>query len=102
MLTAGGLGSLASAVTDALGLGSPTLTFKDNLLTFLPRVTGANLTAEVEVRFWDPDQAQAVTATKPVRSSTATLPKKPDGKGQPGAQQRRPGPGQQRPAPKKK
>ena len=60
-----------------LGLGGPTLTFKDNLLTFLPRVTGANLTSEVEVRVWDPDEAKAVTATAAVRSGTATLSQEP-------------------------
>lgn len=78
MPTAGGLGALASAVGGLLGLGGPTLTFKDNLLTFLPRVTGANLTSEVEVRFWDPDEAKAVTATTAVRSGTATLSQQPD------------------------
>jgi phage protein D len=73
----GGLGAVAdaaSAVASAAGLGgAPTLTFKDDLLTFLPRVTGANLTSEVEVRFWDPENAKAVTATVGVRSGTAKL-----------------------------
>ncbi len=71
-------GSLLDAVASLAGLGGPKLTFKENLLTFLPRLTGANVTSEVEVRFWDPDQAKAVTKTAPVRSSTAALSKKPD------------------------
>ena len=66
------------AVGGLLGLGGPTLTFKDNLLTFLPRVTGANLTSEVEVRFWDPDEAKAVTATTAVRSGTMACVAKED------------------------
>jgi hypothetical protein len=59
------------------GLGGPKVTFKDNLLTFLPRLTGANLTTDVEVRFWDPDEAKAVTKTVSVRSGTADLKQKP-------------------------
>ncbi|GAB1644645.1 phage baseplate assembly protein V [Krasilnikovia sp. MM14-A1259] len=71
-------GGLLGAIADLAGLGKPKLTFKDNLLTFLPRVTGANLTTDVEVRFWDPVQAKAVTKTTTVRSGTAKLSKKPD------------------------
>ena len=77
----GGLGGVVSAVGDAigdaLGLGAHKLTFKDNLLTFLPRVSGANLTSEVEVRFWDQEQAKPVTATTGVRSGTAGLSDEP-------------------------
>jgi phage protein D len=73
----GGLGGLVSAVVDALGFGAPKLTFKDNLLTFLPRVSGANLTSEVEVRFWDAENAEAVTATTAIRSETAKLDDEP-------------------------
>ena len=81
MPSAGGadlLSAVAGAAADALGLGGPKLTFKDNLLTFLPRVTGANLTSEVEVRFWDPDEAKVVARTAQVRSGTADLSQKPD------------------------
>ncbi len=74
----GAIAGAAAAAGNLLGLGGPRLTFKDNLLTFLPRVSGANLTSEVEVRFWDPDQAKAVTATAAVRSDTASLSQKPD------------------------
>ena len=73
-----GMPSAAGFLSSLLGAG-PTLTFKDNLLTFLPRVSGANLTTEVEVRFWDPDEAKAVTRTAPVRSGTATLSQDPAG-----------------------
>ncbi|MDT5040531.1 MAG: hypothetical protein QOE51_1516, partial [Actinoplanes sp.] len=69
----GPLGDLVSK------LGAPTLTFKDNLLTFLPRLSGANLTTDVEVRFWDPDEAKAVSATAKVRSGTAKLSQDPAG-----------------------
>jgi phage protein D len=71
-------GGLIGAVLDAAGLGdTPTLAFKDNLLTFLPRVSGANLTSEVEVRFWDAENAEPVTATTSVRTGTAELPDDP-------------------------
>lgn len=71
-------GGLVGAVLDAAGLGgTPTLTFKDNLLTFLPRVSGANLTPEVEVRFWDAERAEPVSATTAIRSGTAELSQNP-------------------------
>jgi phage protein D len=73
----GGLGGLAAAaagaVADALGLGGPTLTFKDNLITFLPRISAAALTPEVEVRTWDPEAAAAVSSTTPIRTATAEI-----------------------------
>jgi uncharacterized protein involved in type VI secretion and phage assembly len=67
-------GSLLDAAADVVaGLSGPKLTFKDNLLTFLPRISGAGLTTDVEVRFWDPDQAEVVAHTTAVRSGTADL-----------------------------
>jgi phage protein D len=72
-------GSLLDMAADLVGLGGPKLTFKDNLLTFLPRLTGANVTTDVEVRFWDPDTAKAITKTAPVRSGTASLAQDPAG-----------------------
>ena len=63
---------IASAAASFLGLSSK-LTFKDNLLQFYPRVTGANLTPEVEVRFWDPKGAQAVVGNTGIRSDTAKI-----------------------------
>ncbi|RZU51562.1 uncharacterized protein involved in type VI secretion and phage assembly [Krasilnikovia cinnamomea] len=71
-------GSLLDAAASMVGLGGPRLAFKTDLLTFLPRVTAANLTTDVEVRFWDPDQAEAVSKTTQVRSSTASLSQSPD------------------------
>jgi phage protein D len=41
----------------------------DNLLRFSPRVTSASLVDEVEVRAWDPVNAKAVAARKPVTAS---------------------------------
>ncbi|MGC9671531.1 phage baseplate assembly protein V [Planosporangium sp. 12N6] len=70
----GALGAVASAAASLAGAGPTTLTFKDNLITFLPRVTAANLTPEVEVRLWDPKAAAAVTATAPVRTGSAEIP----------------------------
>jgi uncharacterized protein involved in type VI secretion and phage assembly len=70
-------GSLLDMAASMAGLGGPKVTFKDNLLTFLPRLTGANLTTDVEVRFWDPDEAKAVSKTVPIRSGTADLKQKP-------------------------
>jgi hypothetical protein len=73
----GGLGGLAGAaagaVAGALGAGPPTLTFKDNLLEFLPRITAANLTPKVEVRVWDPCAASVVTAKEDATTGTATI-----------------------------
>ncbi|HEY2672859.1 MAG TPA: phage baseplate assembly protein V [Rugosimonospora sp.] len=69
----GALAAAASAVAGALGLGGPTLTFKDNLLQFLPRVTAANITPDVEVRVWDSHNAKAVVGNTGIRTGTATI-----------------------------
>ncbi|HEV2779749.1 MAG TPA: phage baseplate assembly protein V [Actinophytocola sp.] len=73
----GGLGGLAGAVVDAaasmLGLGSSKLTFKDNLLTFLPRISAANITPDVEVRVWDPKAARVAVAKTDAATGTATI-----------------------------
>jgi hypothetical protein len=73
----GGLGSalaaVGSAIASALGGGPPVLTFKENLRTFLPRVSAAGLTPDVEVRFWDPDAAAVVVGSAPTATGTATL-----------------------------
>jgi hypothetical protein len=71
---AGGLaGAVASAAASAVGLGSDKLMFKDNLLSFFPRVSAANLTTEVEVRMWDSKDARVVTAKADAASGTATI-----------------------------
>ncbi|PPK67655.1 phage baseplate assembly protein V [Actinokineospora auranticolor] len=76
----GALGGVAGAVADAaksiLGL-STKLVFKDNLLTFLPRVTSANLTPDVEVRVWDTKRARVAVAGNRVMTGTAELDDEP-------------------------
>lgn len=70
---AAGGGGLAGAVASAAGLGSGKLMFKDNLLSFHPRISAANLTTEVEVRLWDSQDARVVTAKADAASGTATI-----------------------------
>ncbi|GLZ39459.1 type IV secretion protein Rhs [Actinokineospora sp. NBRC 105648] len=69
----GMLDAMASAAAGFLGLGSGKLTFKDNLLTFLPRVSAANITPDVEVRVWDPKGARVAVGTADVATGTATI-----------------------------
>jgi hypothetical protein len=69
----GALGAVASAAAGALGLGSGKLTFKDNLITFLPRISAANITPDVEVRVWDPKGARVAVATAAAATGTATI-----------------------------
>ena len=82
--TGAAVGGAVDAAAGALGLGggggggggdgsAVTLTFKDNLITFLPRVTAANITPEVEVRVWDRSKAEAVSSnTAAYTGSTGT------------------------------
>ncbi|GAA2807290.1 VgrG-related protein [Crossiella cryophila] len=49
------------------------LTFKNDLLTFLPRMTGATLTPDVEVRVWDPWANQVRIGSARARAGTATI-----------------------------
>jgi phage protein D len=70
----GGLGgAAASAAASAIGLDSGKLMFKDNLLSFFPRISAANLTTEVEVRMWDAKDARVVSAKADAASGTATI-----------------------------
>ena len=75
-MPAGGLGgalaSAVSAVASALGLGGD-LTFKKNLLTFLPRISAANITPDVEVRVWDPKTARVAVGSAGAKTGTATI-----------------------------
>ncbi len=77
----GALGAAAGAVADAaasmLGMGPPTLTFKQDLLEFYPRLSAANLTPEVEVRVWDPKNAEVVVGKADSKTVTASLHDKP-------------------------
>lgn len=68
----GGIGGLADAAASMAGLGS-TLTFKDNLHTFLPRMSAANLTPDVEVRVWDAKAAAVVVGRSDAVTGTATV-----------------------------
>ncbi len=44
-----------------------------NLLNFSPRISSAGLVPEVEVRAWDPVNAKAIAARKPIASSNVCL-----------------------------
>jgi hypothetical protein len=70
--TSGG-GGLMGAISSLAGGGPATVTFKENLITFLPRITGANLTAEVEVRMWDPDAGQLITSQASIKTGTVDI-----------------------------
>lgn len=50
------------------------LAFPRDLRVFLPRVTAGNLTAEAEVRVWDPMAAEVVSATARTATSSVRLP----------------------------
>jgi len=69
----GMVGDVVSAVASAFGFGSGKLTFKDNLRTFLPRISAANLTPDVEVRVWDPLDARVAVGKSDAKSGTATI-----------------------------
>lgn len=75
--TGGGLGAMAAGAVDAaasmVGLGSGKLTFKDNLRTFLPRLSAANITPDVEVRVWDPLDARVAVVKTDAATGTASL-----------------------------
>jgi phage protein D len=68
----GALASAASAVAGALGLGGG-LTYPQNLLMFLPRISGANLTPDVEVRVWDSKSARVAVGSASAASKAATI-----------------------------
>lgn len=62
----------ASSVSTA-GALPVDLTFDVDLWSFWPRVTAGNLTPEVEVRVWDPLQAQVVSHSTATASGAASL-----------------------------
>jgi phage protein D len=68
----GGLGGAVAAVASALGMGGE-LTFKDNLITFLPRISAANITPDVEVRVWDAKAARVAVGSAPAKTGTAKI-----------------------------
>lgn len=69
----GALAAAASAVASALGIGGSSLEFKDNLLSFYPRISAANITPDVEVRFWDGKGARVVSSNTGAKTGTATI-----------------------------
>jgi phage protein D len=75
-LPAGGIGGLVSsavsAVASALGLGGG-LSYKDNLISFYPRISAANITPDVEVRVWDGKGARVVVGSADAKTGTATI-----------------------------
>lgn len=50
-----------------------TVTSDSNLMRFAPRVSAANLAAEVEARAWDPVNAKAVAVQKPISSTSVGI-----------------------------
>ena len=77
-----GAGGIGGAITGGLaslaGGGPPKLTFQDNLQSFRPRRTAANIPSEVEVRVYDYEKAEVVVGTAPLKTGTAKLKDDPD------------------------
>jgi phage protein D len=70
---AGGGGALGVSLPSPLGGGGTTLTFKQNLIAFYPRLSSSGLVTDVEVRVWDPETAAVVVGSAPVKTVTAKL-----------------------------
>lgn len=70
----GALGAVASAAASMLGLADK-LTFKDNLLSFHPRISAANITPDVEVRVWDSKDARVVSSQSEAKTGTVSIDK---------------------------
>ncbi|MGW5050214.1 phage baseplate assembly protein V [Actinokineospora sp. NPDC004072] len=68
----GGGGGLVDKLASMVGLGS-TLTFKQNLHSFLARTSAANLTPDVEVRVWDPRTAEVVVGRADAKTGSADV-----------------------------
>ena len=75
----GGIGgAVAGAAASMAGGGPPTLTFQQNLQSFRPRRSAANIPSEVEVRVYDYEKAEVVVGTAPLKTGTAKLDDDPD------------------------
>jgi phage protein D len=75
----GGLaGAATSQIASAAGAGPPTLTFQQNLKTFRPRLSAANIPSDVEVRVYDYKAAEVVVGSAPLRTGTVKLDDDPD------------------------
>src|SRR5882757_9309042 len=67
-------GGLLDTLSSLTGIGAgPTLTFKDNLITFLPRISAANITPDVEVRVWDAKSARVAVGTASAATGTPQI-----------------------------
>ena len=78
----GGIGgAVAGAAASLAGGGPPTLTFQQNLQSFRPRRSAANIPSEVEVRVYDYKKAEVVVGTAPLKTGTAKLDDDPDPSG---------------------
>nr|MDP9463792.1 phage baseplate assembly protein V [Actinomycetota bacterium] len=75
----GGLaGAAAGAAASMAGMGPPTLTFQQNLQSFRPRRSAANIPSDVEVRVYDYEAAEVVVGSAPLKTGTAKLDDDPD------------------------
>jgi phage protein D len=70
--SSGGPGGLVGAAASMAGLGS-SLKFKDNLFTFIARMSAANLTPDVEVRVWDSKAGQVVVGKADATTGSADV-----------------------------
>ena len=59
-------------------MGPPTLTFQQNLQSFRPRRSAANIPSDVEVRVYDYEAAEVVVGSAPLKTGTAKLDDDPD------------------------
>lgn len=76
---AGGLmGAIGGAIASLAGGGPPTLTFQQNLQSFRPRLSAANIPSDVEVRVYDYKAAEVVVGSAPLKTGTAKLDDDPD------------------------
>ena len=79
--SSGGIGgAITGAVSSLAGGGPPTLTFQQNLQSFRPRRSAANIPADVEVRVYDYEKAEVVVGSSPLKTGTAKLDDDPDPK----------------------
>ncbi|MEO7370655.1 MAG: hypothetical protein ABIZ69_07330, partial [Ilumatobacteraceae bacterium] len=75
----GGIGgAIAGAVSSLAGDAPPTLTFQQNLQSFRPRRSAANIPSDVEVRVYDYETAEVVVGSAPLKTGTAKLDDDPD------------------------
>ncbi len=79
--SSGGIGgAIAGAVSSLAGGGPPTLTFQQNLQSFRPRRSAANIPSDVEIRVYDYEKAEVVVGSSPLKTGTAKLDDDPDPK----------------------